>query len=126
MALVDPVKSHVNSAREAGTFEALVGDARELSFADDSLDALLMAGPLYHLADRADRVAPPLCPFTEHGPTELESWASGSEATLRPRSRPPARTRPVHTATEPTTPTSAPDERCGQGFSSTSDGITVA
>jgi len=56
VVLVDPVKSQVDVAARYGTFTALVGDARSLDFADDSFDAVLMAGPLYHLASREDRV----------------------------------------------------------------------
>lgn len=33
-----------------------VGDARELDLPDSSVDAALLFGPLYHLADRAERV----------------------------------------------------------------------
>ena len=33
-----------------------VGDARDLDLADDSVDAVLLLGPLYHLQERADRV----------------------------------------------------------------------
>jgi ubiquinone/menaquinone biosynthesis C-methylase UbiE len=60
--LIDPVPLHVEQARSAfasGRHErgsARVGDARALEAADDSADAVLMLGPLYHLADRADRV----------------------------------------------------------------------
>lgn len=56
VVLVEPVADMVRVAREHGTFEALVGDARHLDFADDSFDAVLMAGPLYHLRERVDRV----------------------------------------------------------------------
>jgi SAM-dependent methyltransferase len=34
-----------------------VGDALELAADDDSVDAVVMLGPLYHLVDRSDRVA---------------------------------------------------------------------
>ncbi len=34
-----------------------VGDARRLPAADDSVDAVLMLGPLYHLTDPADRTS---------------------------------------------------------------------
>jgi SAM-dependent methyltransferase len=34
---------------------ARVGDARRLDFADESADAVLMLGPLYHLTDPAER-----------------------------------------------------------------------
>jgi ubiquinone/menaquinone biosynthesis C-methylase UbiE len=33
-----------------------VGDARQLEFADDFADAVLLLGPLYHLTERADRM----------------------------------------------------------------------
>lgn len=56
VVLVDPVESQVAVARLAGTFEAVVGDARQLAFPDDSFDVVLMAGPLYHLAMREDRL----------------------------------------------------------------------
>jgi len=36
--------------------ETRLGDARKLDLADDSVDAALLLGPLYHLRDRADRV----------------------------------------------------------------------
>lgn len=54
--LVDPVPLHVAQAREHGTFTAAVGDARDLSEADASRDAVLLLGPLYHLPERVDRV----------------------------------------------------------------------
>ena len=55
VTLVDPVRDHVRSAAERGV-DARVGDARSLPFAADSFDAALLLGPLYHLADRADRL----------------------------------------------------------------------
>jgi SAM-dependent methyltransferase len=36
--------------------EAAVGDARQLDLADESVDAVLLLGPLYHLGRREDRV----------------------------------------------------------------------
>jgi SAM-dependent methyltransferase len=54
--LLDPVALHVEQARAAG-LDAQVGDARALPFADESADAALLLGPLYHLQERADRVA---------------------------------------------------------------------
>ena len=53
--IVDPVPLHVESARVNG-FRADEGDARALAEADESWDAVLLFGPLYHLLDRADRV----------------------------------------------------------------------
>lgn len=59
--LVDPVESQVARASRHGTFEARVGDARDLAapgleLADDTFDAVLLLGPLYHLASRAERL----------------------------------------------------------------------
>jgi len=56
VVLVDPVATQIEVAARYGTFTALVGDARNLDFPDDSFDAVLMAGPIYHLASRDDRV----------------------------------------------------------------------
>jgi ubiquinone/menaquinone biosynthesis C-methylase UbiE len=59
--LVDPVQLHVEQAREiagsgpAAAFTAAAGDARELSEPDQSQDAVVLFGPLYHLTGGADR-----------------------------------------------------------------------
>jgi SAM-dependent methyltransferase len=57
--LVDPVPSHVESARaRAGDpprFRVLPGDARTLPLADDAYDAVLLLGPLYHLGEASER-----------------------------------------------------------------------
>jgi ubiquinone/menaquinone biosynthesis C-methylase UbiE len=62
--LFDPVPLHVAQAEEASKAckaHALAGiavaDARALGRPDDSTDAILLLGPLYHLTDRADRLA---------------------------------------------------------------------
>jgi ubiquinone/menaquinone biosynthesis C-methylase UbiE len=58
--LVDITPSHVEQARTALTGRGLtaeVGDARHLAAPDGSFDAVLVFGPLYHLVERADRVA---------------------------------------------------------------------
>jgi ubiquinone/menaquinone biosynthesis C-methylase UbiE len=62
--LVDPLALHVEQARRASAEQpgaplasATVGDARRLDRADASVDAALLLGPLYHLTERADRVA---------------------------------------------------------------------
>jgi ubiquinone/menaquinone biosynthesis C-methylase UbiE len=52
--LLDPVEHHVNQARLAG-LPAIVGDARRLPWANESKDAVLMAGPMYHLTEATDR-----------------------------------------------------------------------
>jgi SAM-dependent methyltransferase len=54
--LLDPIPAQVEAARGHGTFEATIGDARELPFADDAFDAALLLGPLYHLVSHADRL----------------------------------------------------------------------
>jgi ubiquinone/menaquinone biosynthesis C-methylase UbiE len=63
VVLVDVLQLHVDQARERAAaqpdapFRAQVGDARDLSaFADESADAVLLLGPLYHLTERPDRV----------------------------------------------------------------------
>jgi len=59
--LVDPVPLHVEQARDAAgrdssaSFTAAVGDARDLSEPDESQDAVLLFGPLYHLTEAAHR-----------------------------------------------------------------------
>ena len=62
--LLDPVPKHVEqaraaSARQAGSSlaSAEIGDARRLPFADQSADAVLLLGPLYHLVEREERLA---------------------------------------------------------------------
>ncbi|MEU4544883.1 class I SAM-dependent methyltransferase [Nonomuraea dietziae] len=54
--LLDPVPLHVERASELAGVTARLGDARELPVPDASADAVLLLGPLYHLAERADRV----------------------------------------------------------------------
>jgi len=59
--LVDPVPLHVEQARQAAaadpaaSFTAALGDARELAEPDESQDAVLLFGPLYHLTEAAHR-----------------------------------------------------------------------
>ncbi|MFJ8581319.1 class I SAM-dependent methyltransferase [Micromonospora sp. NPDC093277] len=56
--LVDLVPAHVAAVRAAcPEVTATVGDARAVPLPDGSADATLLLGPLYHLPDRADRVA---------------------------------------------------------------------
>lgn len=56
VVLVDPVVEQVRAAAARGGFVARVGDARELEDEDDAYDGALVLGPLYHLADRDDRL----------------------------------------------------------------------
>jgi SAM-dependent methyltransferase len=55
--VVDPVPEHVTEAAGRPGVTAVVGDARALPAADHSVDAVLLLGPLYHLPERADRLA---------------------------------------------------------------------
>jgi ubiquinone/menaquinone biosynthesis C-methylase UbiE len=62
--LYDPVPLHVAQAEEASRSQpahpvtsCTIGDARALGRPDDSTDAVLLLGPLYHLTERADRLA---------------------------------------------------------------------
>jgi ubiquinone/menaquinone biosynthesis C-methylase UbiE len=62
--LIDPVSKHVEQARAASDqqrdhplMSAEVGDARHLPHADESVDAVLLLGPLYHLVQKEDRLA---------------------------------------------------------------------
>src|SRR5215208_4670787 len=61
--LIDPVGLHVDQAKEASALQrdsplaiAEVGDARRLAWDDDSVEAVLLLGPLYHLTSRDDRL----------------------------------------------------------------------
>ena len=62
--LVDAVPLHVEQASAASqaqpdhpVAELRVGDARHLDRVDDSVDVVLMLGPLYHLTERNERIA---------------------------------------------------------------------
>ena len=52
--LIDPVPLHVEQARAAGIL-AQEGDARSLRAPADSVDVVLLLGPLYHLPTGGDR-----------------------------------------------------------------------
>jgi SAM-dependent methyltransferase len=54
--LIDPVEEHVAVAAELAGVTSAVGDARDLPQADDSQDAVLLLGPLYHLPERTARL----------------------------------------------------------------------
>ncbi len=56
VTLVDPVASQVAIAATLPGVTAVVGDARSLATDDDSVDAVLLLGPIYHLPNRADRL----------------------------------------------------------------------
>ncbi len=61
--LLDPVPSHLEQARERSAQQPehpvagfTLGEARQLDFADDRFDTVLLMGPLYHLLEREDRI----------------------------------------------------------------------
>jgi ubiquinone/menaquinone biosynthesis C-methylase UbiE len=61
--LIDPVPRHVEQARAASKAQpqhplasATLGDARKIEQAEQSADAVLMLGPLYHLTERSHRL----------------------------------------------------------------------
>jgi SAM-dependent methyltransferase len=53
----DLVAHHVDQVRRrhGAAVDTAVGDARALDLADESVDAVLILGPLYHLEDKSDR-----------------------------------------------------------------------
>jgi ubiquinone/menaquinone biosynthesis C-methylase UbiE len=62
--LFDPVQHHVDQALAASARQpdspiasCCVGDARHIDRPDESADAVLLLGPLYHLTERGDRLA---------------------------------------------------------------------
>jgi SAM-dependent methyltransferase len=63
VVLVELLETHVEEARALSAaqpehpFAAEVGDARRLRQPDGSFDAVLLMGPLYHLTERAERIA---------------------------------------------------------------------
>jgi ubiquinone/menaquinone biosynthesis C-methylase UbiE len=61
--LIDLMPLHIEQAAAASTNQPdfplasmRVGDARQIEFPDQSADAVLLLGPLYHLTERIDRV----------------------------------------------------------------------
>jgi ubiquinone/menaquinone biosynthesis C-methylase UbiE len=55
--LIDLVPEHVTAARsQSPELTAAVGDARHLDDPDNSADAVLLLGPLYHLLQHHDRI----------------------------------------------------------------------
>lgn len=62
--LIDPMPHHIDQAREFATQNPTyplaslsIGDARKLEHENDSVEAVLLFDPLYHLTDRSDRLA---------------------------------------------------------------------
>ncbi|HEX8079257.1 MAG TPA: class I SAM-dependent methyltransferase [Jatrophihabitans sp.] len=58
--LIDPMPGHVEQAKarlgQHSRFSADVADARRLPVPNESVDLVLLFGPLYHLIERADRL----------------------------------------------------------------------
>ncbi|MGW8881867.1 class I SAM-dependent methyltransferase [Streptomyces mirabilis] len=54
--LIDPVPHHLTQASTYAGCTTELGDARTLTAPDNSHDAALLLGPLYHLPDRHDRI----------------------------------------------------------------------
>jgi ubiquinone/menaquinone biosynthesis C-methylase UbiE len=59
--LIDPVNKHIQQAQKRAaklkkSFSAALGEARNLEFADDFADIVILHGPLYHLQKRDDRL----------------------------------------------------------------------
>ena len=61
--LLDRVPLHISQAADVSRLQSrplastVVGDARALPFDSESADAVLLLGPLYHLTERAERLA---------------------------------------------------------------------
>ena len=61
VVLLDPVEKHIELAKGRAcvssewTFEAELGEARQLPFDDESCDVVLLMGPMYHLVEAEDR-----------------------------------------------------------------------
>jgi len=60
--LVDPVEKHIKqaekrSAKLKNRFKSYLGEARKLDFPNTFADVVILHGPLYHLPEKADRLA---------------------------------------------------------------------
>ena len=61
--LIDAIPRHIQQAQEAAKQQPdcpleriIVGDARHLDYDDQSVNVVLLLGPLYHLTERVDRL----------------------------------------------------------------------
>jgi len=59
--LIDPVDKHIQQAQKRASklkksFKAYIGEARQLDFADNSANVVILHGPLYHLQLKTDRI----------------------------------------------------------------------
>ncbi|AWH85500.1 SAM-dependent methyltransferase [Flavobacterium album] len=61
VTLIDPVARHIQQAeKRSGTkhpFRCILGEARQLPLAADSVDIAILHGPLYHLQEEEERLA---------------------------------------------------------------------
>lgn len=60
--LIDPVSRHIQQAEKRSkkskrTFKCLIGEARQLPVEANSVDLVILHGPLYHLQEHSERVA---------------------------------------------------------------------
>jgi SAM-dependent methyltransferase len=56
VTIVDPVEKHIAQATDRG-LDARLGHAGQLGWPDESIDAVVLLGPLYHLVNPAERAA---------------------------------------------------------------------
>ena len=61
VSLIEPVEKHLKLARKRASklenpFEILKGEACKLAIEDNSVDMVILHGPLYHLQNKADRI----------------------------------------------------------------------
>ena len=59
--LIDPVPKHIRQATKRANslkkpFKAILGETRQLTFPDESVDVVILHGPLYHLQDKQARI----------------------------------------------------------------------
>nr|WP_197718668.1 class I SAM-dependent methyltransferase [Pedobacter schmidteae] len=60
--LIDPVSKHIQQAEKRAkkiknAFDCQIGEARNLPFAAQSFDLVILHGPLYHLLEQSERIA---------------------------------------------------------------------
>jgi len=59
--LVDPVEKHIQQAKKRASklknnLNCILGEARFLDFPENSVDLIILHGPLYHLQEKQDRI----------------------------------------------------------------------
>lgn len=60
LTLIDPIQKHIDLAKKRATriknsFEAIIGEARNIDLPDNYADVVILHGPLYHLQDYVER-----------------------------------------------------------------------